>query len=204
MSYKLVPIEELRAIEMVFPHHLENLKRMIEADGKIRKPIIVDDKYNIVLDGSHRHIYMVLGNYKYIPVQYVNYEDPNIRVGSHLKHRFLDDGNIKVTKEEVIYRGLTGILYPPRTTRHFFPFRKYSINLPLDKIEKGNELDVSSHIAKVSLDKEIKHNENYIREIDEEAEEIENYNVEQSDTRRYLLKQIMMMKNESITDISTV
>jgi len=204
MNYELVLIDDIKPLEMVFKYHLNNLKRMIETDGKIRQPIIIDSDYNIVLDGSHRYIYFLQEGYKYIPVIKVNYKDPHIRVGSHLKHRFLDDGNIKITKEEVIERGLNGNLYPPRTTRHFFTFRKYSINLPLTDIEKSDKRDVSIYISDASLEDEIRHNEKYISEIDEELEELDNYISEQGNTRRYLIKQIMMMKNESFTDLSTV
>ncbi len=195
MSVELVPIDQLRPLEQVLPTHLSNIADMVEKDGFIKKPLIVDRKYNIVLDGSHRYAYLLQEGYLEAPVLYVNYEDETIFVGNHLKHRFLKDKTLTISKAEVIDRALNEKLYPPRTTRHFFPFRKDDFPTLLERLRKGNKRDIGYLIANVSIENEIKMDTEYILEIDEEMEVIEKYLQEQRDTKNYLLEQIEMMKN---------
>lgn len=196
MEWSLVKTKTLKPIEMVFPNHLDILTNMILNSNILRKPLIVDKDNLIVLDGSHRHVFLLMHGFVEAPVIKVDYSDPHVRVGSHLKHRFLDDGNITITKEEVITRALNGILFPPRTTRHFFPFRKDNIDMPLDDLKRGPPRDMSKHIAKVDIQKEIKHNYKYISEIDEETKEIMNYLAEQDITKSYLKRQIKRMEQK--------
>ena len=53
----IVPIERLKPLEKVFKYHLKNLSKLILKDGIVQTPIIADNKYGIVLDGSHRYIF---------------------------------------------------------------------------------------------------------------------------------------------------
>ena len=196
MEYEMISLDKLKPLEMVFKHHLMNLEKIIFDSKHITSPIIADKDNHIILDGSHRYVLFLMKGHKYTPVKLVDYNDEHIRVGSHLKHRFLDDGNITLSKQEVIYRGNNGILLPPRTTRHFFPFRKTdSIDVSIDSIETREGINVSRFISNDDVTKEIKHNEKYIKEINEEMNEILNYIKEQNNTKEYLIKQIEMMKN---------
>jgi len=195
MKYELIPVEKIRALEMVFPHHLENLRQMILKDNHITVPLIVEDKHNIVLDGSHRHVFFLMEGYEYAPVCYVNYSDPHIRVGTHLMHRHVIKGQLNISKAEVIRRGITGDLYPPRTTRHFFPFRKSEAEIPLRKLGQMEPRDVSEHIFDCNIDDEITHNKKYINEIEEEIDEVIRYLEEIRLTKTYLNEQIKLMNN---------
>lgn len=195
MKYELVPVETLRALEKVFPNHLKNLKKMIYSDGGINQPLIVEKDHNIVLDGSHRHVFFAIEGFRYAPVHYVDYNDENIRVGTDLKHRFFVDDNCWLTKREVIKRGVSGDLFPPRTTRHFFPFRKFSeLNISLSDLGKRKPIDMSGHFEDVDISIEIAHNKKYIREIEEEISEIILYLSEVRETKMYLHKQIKEME----------
>ena len=195
MKYELVPIEKLRALEMIFPHHLENIVKIIHRDGVMKLPLIVEKDHNIVLDGSHRHVFIAMEGFKYAPVRYVDYNDPHIRVGTHLMHRHIIDGPVNISKEEVIRRGLSGDLFPPRTTRHFFPFRKTdTVDVPLTDFGKRKPIDMSKHIADVSLQEEIDHNKKFIREIEDEIDESIRYLEEVRQTKRYLMTQIEEME----------
>ena len=90
----------------------------------------------IVLDGSHRYIFFLMNGFEEVPVKFVDYNDEHIRVGSRLIHRYLVDGKIEISKKEVLRRGINGELFPPRTTRHFFPFRKNErINVSIDSLK---------------------------------------------------------------------
>ena len=193
MNYEIVPICKLIPLEKVFPTHLKNLEEMINADGFVLKAIIADRKTGAILDGSHRYVYFLKNGYKEVPVYWADYDDENIRVGSRLGHRFLIDSDITITKKECRRRALAGELFPPRTTRHFFTFRKSDISLNLSSLEKGDSVDVSSLIADVSVADEIDHNKGYISEIDEEINTIVNYLSEVTQTKEYLERQISLM-----------
>jgi len=193
MKYEIVPINKLLPLEKVFPTHLKNLEEMIDNDGFILKAIIADKKYGVILDGSHRYVYFLKNGYKTVPVYWIDYESDDVRVGTHLRHRFLIDDSTGISKKECIQRALSNNLFLPRTTRHFFTFRKVDISLPLDQLEKGDPIDVSDLVYDVNISDEIAHNEKYIKEIDEEVEVIVQYLSEVSQTKEYLLKQIEFM-----------
>jgi hypothetical protein len=110
-------------------------------------------------------------------------------------HRHIVKEKINISKEEVIRRGIECDLYPPRTTRHFFPFRKTEIDVPLRDLGQQSPVDVSDHIYECTIDDEIKHNQKFINEIEEEIDEVIKYLEEVRITKQYLLKQIKYMKN---------
>lgn len=199
MKYELVPIEKLRPVEHVFAHHLKNLTEMIYRDGVMKFPLIVEKEHGIVLDGSHRYIFLLHESFKLVPVIYVNYNNPHIRVGTHLMHRHVINGPVNISKREVIRRGLEGDLFSPRVTRHFFPFRKYdSIDVPLTKLKKGEKRDVSKYIADVDIQEEIVHNKKYLSEIEEEIDEMIRYLEEVRLLKKYLNKQVEEMEKEVV------
>ena len=48
------PLGELRPHEQVIPAHVESLSEEISRDGVQKDPILIESKYNVVLDGMHR------------------------------------------------------------------------------------------------------------------------------------------------------
>ena len=197
MRYEIVSIDSLIPLEQVFPTHLNNLEKMINSSGFMLKAIIADEKYGTILDGSHRYVYLLKNGFKTAPVYWVDYDDENIRVGSKLLHKFLirEKENIKISKKICRDRSLSGNLFPPRTTRHFFPFRKADITLPLKQLKKGKPIDVLHLIADVDVNEEIESNKGYIEEINEEYEVIIQYLSEVSQTKKYLEYQVLKMSN---------
>ena len=192
---EIVKLANLKPLEMVFPSHLDNLSKMIMSSGVITSPIIADKKTGIVLDGSHRYVFFLSNGYTEAPVIFVNYMDENIRVGTHLMHRHIIDGEIGISKDEVVRRGLNGDLFPPRTTRNFFPFRKNAFSeVELSILKKGNKVNVDQYILQVDVQYEIDHNTEFLNEIDHEIDEIIRYLDEIRITRLYLKKQIEGMK----------
>ena len=195
MKVEFVPVEKIKSLEQVFPHHYANLKNMILQDGFMRYALVVENKHNIVLDGSNRHLFIALEGYKYAPVHYVDYNNPHIRVGSLRMHSIhLDERPVLVSKEEVLRRGRTGDLYRPRTTRHFLPFIRPEVDIPLSQLGRRKPLDLKHHIAKVSIETEIQADQTYIEEIDEEMTQMIHYMEESVRTKEYLLRQIKEMK----------
>lgn len=192
---EIIDINHLKPLEMVFPRHLNNLSIMLSDSKIVESPIIADRETGIVLDGSHRYIFFLKEGYKTVPVRYVDYKNENIRVGSRLIHRFLVDGDLSISKTEVIERGLSGKLFPPRTTRHFFPFRKNEFaNLPLESLKKGDSVNVDKYIFKVNIQEEIDHNKKYLKEIEFEIDEMIRYLEEVRQTKVYLKNQIKLME----------
>ena len=192
MKYEIVSIDKLIPLEQVFPTHLANLEEMIEEDGFVLKAIIADKKTGTVMDGSHRYVYFLKNGYKEVPVFWSDYDDENVRVGTHLSHRFLLEC-VNINKEECRRRALTGELFSPRTTRHFFAFRKSDISLPLSSLKRGEPADVSHLIADVEVSEEIAHNEKFIIELNEEVDIVINYLNEVLQTKLYLTSQIERM-----------
>jgi len=195
MKYEIISINKLLPLEKVFPTHLMNLEKMIENDGFILKPLLVDKNDGVILDGSHRYAYFLKNGYLEVPVFYVDYNDENIRVGGKLKHRFLIDSDCQISKKECVERAISGNLFPPRTTRHFFTFRKTDISLPLSELKKGDKKSIDHLFSNVDNSFEIQHNENFIKEINEEIDVIINYLSEVNETKQYLMKQVSLMKD---------
>ena len=194
-EYEIIPIKKLKPLEQVFPTHLQNLIDMILSEQVIRLPIYVDKKTGIVLDGSHRYAIFLHYGFDEVPVRWVDYNDENVRVGTHLAHRFEINGDTNISKKEVKRRGRTGDLYPPRTTRHFFPFRKTPIALKLSQLKnKKVKRNIDHLLARVTMRDEIKHNAGFIKEIDHETKTIKEYMKEAQATKKYLQSQVKAMQ----------
>lgn len=193
MEYSIISINVLKPLEKVFPSHLKNLETMINKDGFMLKAIIADKNTGIILDGSHRYVYLLKNGYIQAPVRFIDYLSEDVRVGTRLEHRFIVDGTAGISKKECIDRALSGNIFPPRTTRHFFTFRKSDISLPLKRLKKSTPIDVSHLIANVDISEELEHNKKYLEEISEEIATIVKYLSEVSETKEYLLKQVNLM-----------
>lgn len=192
---QLINLNKIKPIEKVFPIHLEYIKKLIEEDGYINQPLIVDKRNYILLDGSHRYAYLKSCGYEFAPALLVDYNSSLITVGSNLVHRFISPENCIITKEKVIDYALNKKLFEPRTTRHFFPFRKEKYPISLNDLKKSKKTDIEYLTGKVNISEEILHNKKYLKEIDNELEEINKYIQEQLQTKQYINNQINNMCN---------
>jgi len=123
----IVPIDKLKPHEKIDERHLECLADIIIRDGVIIKPLLVDAKTMIILDGHHRYEILKRLGKKYVPVLLVDYDSDYVKVGSWRK-------DWKVSKDLVREAGLSGKLLPPRTSRHILKFKIPDVNIPLDKL----------------------------------------------------------------------
>lgn len=82
LEIKLEEVEKLHIHEEVIPDILHKLTEGIRADGYFKHPVIVDSKTLVVLDGMHRVAAAENLGCRFIPVCLVDYENPNILVGS--------------------------------------------------------------------------------------------------------------------------
>lgn len=114
---QLVPAEKLLAHEQVVQDRVDELAASLERDGVVRLAVVADARTLVVLDGHHRLTALRRLGCRRVPVLLVDYRNPDIRVGTWR------EGEAPPSKEEVVAQARAGKLYPPKTTRHFFPWK---------------------------------------------------------------------------------
>jgi len=113
IRYEMLGIGKLRSHEEIRPELLDSLVKEIQKDGFLRKPVLVEDRHFVILDGHHRFEALKRIGCKKVPVYLVDYYDDAIYLTTWpgAKHT-------NVTKDEVLAMAKSGGLYPPKTTRH--------------------------------------------------------------------------------------
>ena len=125
----MVEIDSLKGHEEVIPDNLETRTAKLISKG-FYKPIIVDRESLVILDGHHKWTAARSLGLRRVPVVMVDYLlDESVEVGV-----WPDSGRNSITKEEVLQMGNSGSVYPPKTSRHSFPFNIPSIRVPLDEL----------------------------------------------------------------------
>ncbi len=124
----IVPIDKLKPHEKIDERHLECLMDIIVRDGVLIKPLLVDAKTMIILDGHHRYEILKRLGKKYVPVLLVDYDSDIVDVSSWRR-------DWRVSKELVRKAGLSGKLLPPKTSKHILKIKLPNVNMPLEKLE---------------------------------------------------------------------
>lgn len=126
---ELVPVEVLRPHESLDAKLLAEVRDAIARDGVMRDPILVERSHHVILNGHHRYAALRELGCRRVPAYVIDYFDSRIEVG-------LWPGAVvdRVTKREVIDRGVRGDLFPPKTTRHVVRFRLKEIAVPLSEL----------------------------------------------------------------------
>ena len=107
----LVDVSELREHEEVDSKHLEALRAEIQADGVLKRPIVVDRTTHVILDGEHRFNALKQLGCTRVPLIFVDYNSSSIQVKSWRRQE-------RVTKQDVIEAGVTDRKLRPKTSRH--------------------------------------------------------------------------------------
>lgn len=110
-TLKLLFLKDLKEHEEIKPFHLEKLREQIRKDGILKRPIIIDKKTKIILDGHHRYRSLKQLGCSKIPSILVNYASSDIIVVP-----WRDDDII--TKDDVKKAGITGKKLPAKSSRH--------------------------------------------------------------------------------------
>ena len=127
---RLIEIGSLRGHEEIIPENLEKRASKLLEKG-FYKPIIVDRDSLVILDGHHKWTAAGLLGLDIVPVVMVDYLiDESVEVGV-----WPDCGRESITKEEVLEMGISEDVYPPKTSRHMFPFRIPAIRIPLEELK---------------------------------------------------------------------
>jgi len=109
----LVDIHKLRCHEAVDKGRLAALQKQLEVSGIIYRPIIVDRRSYVILDGHHRYTVLKHLGAKKIPVHFVDYFSSDVRVYVRRKNM-----QMKLLKEAVIATANMNHVFPSKTTRH--------------------------------------------------------------------------------------
>ena len=126
----LVETASLRGHEEVIPDNLETRTAKLLSKG-FYKPIIVDRESMVILDGHHKWTAATSLGLARVPVILVDYLiDEGVLVNV-----WPECGKESITKTEVLEMGVSGDVFPPKTSRHTLPFKIPSISIPLSDLE---------------------------------------------------------------------
>ena len=129
-DFVLVETVSLRGHEEVIPDNLETRTSKLLSKG-FYKPIIVDRGSMVILDGHHKWTAAKSLGLARVPVIMVDYlVDEGVLVDV-----WPDCGKESITKTEVLEMGLSGDVFPPKTSRHTLPFKMPSIRIPLSELK---------------------------------------------------------------------
>ena len=134
---------ESRVVILAEHKVLKEHEEIIENNLKIRikkikkrgfyKPIIADKQTNVILDGHHKWNAAKEFGLSKVPTIFVDYfNDSGVQVNV-----WPECGKDSITKEEVIEMGLSGNVFPPKTSKHSFDFEIPSLSIPLEKLRDG-------------------------------------------------------------------
>ena len=113
----LVETVSLRDHEEVIPNNLETRTSKLLSKG-FYKPIIVDRESMVILDGHHKWTAAKSLGLARVPVIMVDYlVDEGV-----LGDVWPDCGKESITKTEGLEMGVSGDVFPPKTSRHTLPF----------------------------------------------------------------------------------
>jgi len=107
LSFKITlhELDKLHVHEEIIPELVENLARKISDDGSFFHPIVVERGHSVVLDGMHRVAASKKIGFRYIPVCLVDYDNPNIQVGSW--YRLFQNPSLQEALEVCLGLGLS-------------------------------------------------------------------------------------------------
>ena len=126
---EILDIGSLRGHEEVIPSNLESRTAKLLERG-FYKPIIADRSSLVILDGHHKWTAARDLGLARVPVLLVGYlVDGGVEVDV-----WPDCGKDSITKQEVLEMGMSGDLFPPKTSRHTLPFKIPSIIIPLSDL----------------------------------------------------------------------
>ena len=109
-----IELKQLNRHEEIIEENLKKVLTSLKVEKRLKEPVVVDEETKVILDGHHRiKAFEILG-LREIPCRLVDYSSDGITVEPNR--------NGDVSKEEVIEKGLSDELFPPKTSKHVFEF----------------------------------------------------------------------------------
>lgn len=128
MTPILLPVSEVRPHEEVsFPHVLAIMKEIV-ADGVVERPLIVARSCRTLLDGHHRYNALRMLEVDLLPCFLIDYDD-----ASQVEVSGWRPGE-RVTSHTVRTAAATGMLLPPKTSRHVLKQEIPLMRLPISHL----------------------------------------------------------------------
>lgn len=104
------------------------LAQEIRLSDAFYPPVLIDEASRVILDGHHRWHASALLALVWLPCYAVDYpNDPAIRVLSRRSE-------IAITKDDVVAMGLSGRIYPYKTTRHVYDLPESIAPVSLERL----------------------------------------------------------------------
>ena len=129
-SVSLVPVEWLKAHEEIKVRARDKLLEMTKKWDGFTKPLVVDKSTGSLLDGHHRYSVACLLNLKNVPAICVDYFSDDSIVVETWPNSEYDE----ISKKDVVEMSLSSELFPPKTSRHIFPYDIPPIFISLDAL----------------------------------------------------------------------
>lgn len=128
-SMQLILINTIKRHERTLGRRVANLVRAIKKEGCLKRPIIVDKRSLVILDGHHRVEALRQLGATHVPAHLVDYQSAEVRV--YLRRKYL---SMDIIKQAVLYCGTTGRVFPVKTTRHVIGDRFRPARVPLSRL----------------------------------------------------------------------
>ncbi len=164
----MVETEELKPHEEVIDSVVGSLASEVRREGLLRDPLVVDQEDLVILDGMHRFSSLKLLNCRFIPCCLVDYDSPQISIGSWFRLFRVDDAGslaediLKEVKLNYLKASvqLSNESYKPEVIILTRPGDKYSLLEPLDPSQRAR---IAVSLEKVMVTKG--HPVKYLSEI---------------------------------------
>jgi ParB-like chromosome segregation protein Spo0J len=127
---KLIDPDQLHSHEAVDDEQVGRIMRKMKDTGLFHPPLLVDDGTKVVLDGHHRLMASKMLGCKRIPCYCVDY----LRDDSVVLESWRPD--VHLTKPQVLEMGLSGTVFPLKTTRHIYVIPDSIKATPLDELSE--------------------------------------------------------------------
>jgi len=125
--FALLPLDGVRSHERVVARKVRALAADLRRTGVFEDPIWVARGSGVILNGHHRAAALRRLGAARVPAWVLDYEADLVRLGRW------NEGP-PIAKDEVIRRGQSGELFPPRTTRHTLAVPLPPRPTPLDEL----------------------------------------------------------------------
>lgn len=117
MTYR--DLGTLHLHEETKPERLDKVLAQIRREQSVDLPILVDAKTGVIIDGHHRYAALRILGARVAPVVELDYLSDVVTLTVRP-----ESGQGELSKEDILAKGLSGGVYPHKTTKHLFTFDK--------------------------------------------------------------------------------